>query len=98
MTEKDYQREVKELKKVPGIKTVENLLRPKTIYGMFKWVKEHADYLIYFQNYNKVKIISIMNGYSKTIGVLATSGMPDAHEDSINLSLATVYELEVNCK
>ena len=98
MTEKEYQKQVKDMLALPGAKEVKAQLEPKTIYGMFKWVREHADYLDYFEGYNSKKIEEVMKHYSGTIGILALSTHPDAHQDALNLSVATVVQLELACR
>lgn len=98
MTEKEYQKQVKDMLALPGAKEVKAQLEPKTIYGMFKWVREHADYLDYFEGYNSKKIEEVMKHYSGTIGILALSTLADAHQDALNLSVATVIQLELACR
>lgn len=98
MTEKEYQKQVKDMLALPGAKEVKAQLEPKTIYGMFKWVREHADYLDYFEGYNSKKIEEVMKHYSDTIAILALSTLADAHQDAVNLSVATVVQLELACR
>ena len=98
MTEKEYQKATKELLALPGAKEVKDQLAPKTIYGMFKWVREHADYLDYFEGYDSKKIEEVMKHYSGTIAILALSTLADAHQDALNLSVATVVQLELACR
>lgn len=97
MTEKEYQKYLKKLMNKPGAKELETILAPKTIYGMFKWVKEHADYLVWFENYSEQAISNILEHYTKIVGILAVSTHPNAHKDCLSVSIATVMELEM-CK
>ena len=98
MTEKEYQKQAKEMLALPGAKEVKAQLETKSIYGMFKWVREHADYLDYFEGYDSKKIEEVMKHYSSTIGLLALSTLADAHQDAVNLSVATVVQLELACR
>lgn len=98
MTEKEYQKQVKDMLALPGAEEVKAQLEPKTIYGMFKWVREHADYLDFFEGYNSKKIEEVMKHYRDTIALLALSTLADAHRDAVNLSVATVVQLELACR
>lgn len=94
MTDKEAKKYIKQLMKTPGAKELKKILAPKTIYGMFKWVKEHADYLVWFENYPEQAISDIMGHFSQTVGILAISTNSDAHDDCLYLSIATVIEME----
>ena len=98
MTKKQYKACVAEVKNHQGMKELETILEPKTILGMFKWVCEHADYLIYFEGYNENKVKAFMSRYGKTMGIINESTNKDAHTDALNLSLATVLCLELDCR
>lgn len=94
MNKRDYQDYIKEMMKTPGAKKLRKILAPKSIYGMFKWVKEHADYLVWFENYPETAISDILGHFSKTVSILAVSTNSEAHDDCLNLSIATVIEME----
>ena len=98
MTEREAQKYIKEVMSMPGAKDLMKILAPKTIYGMFKWVKEHADYLVWFENYSEQIISDIMKRYSQTVGVLAISNNSEAHDDCLYLSIATVFQCELEAK
>ena len=75
-----------------------DILKDKTILGMYKWVKEHSDYLIYFENYNERAIAKAMNMYGEVIAILHQHDSDEARDDCLLLSIRTVIELETNCR
>jgi hypothetical protein len=58
-------------------------------------------YFTPYSQYNDVGILSVDGTeylYSGTIAILALSTLADAHQDALNLSVATVVQLELACR
>ena len=75
-----------------------NLLKGKSVLGMYKWVKEHSDYLVWFENYNQRAITEVMNQYGEVVALLNQSDSKEACVDCLELSIRTVFEMELNCR
>lgn len=89
---------IEEILNHPQYQTVYNLLESKgSNYGVYKWVKEHADYLEYFDtsNYNIAALRAMMDLYTKVFAEMKDSA---DFKTILEISTVAVFELDENCR
>lgn len=79
---------------------INKCLEGKSIFEMTVWVRDHAQYLKWFQNYNATKIEATMEPFMKIAFFLYENYKddPTVLEDFKALCVVCVLELEHNCK
>ena len=76
------------------------LFEEKSVYEMTVWVRDHAQYLKWFCNYDETKIdttVQVLMSVSHLV-YQKYNDNPDVVENFREFCIACVIELEINCR
>ena len=87
-------------KQLKAQKEIRKCLEGKSIYEMTVWVRDHAQFLKQFPDYNESKIDAIMQMFISVAQFFHTNykDTPEAIDDFQKFCVRCVLKLEIECR